>query len=386
MNTKILNDKYWIAVVDFLNKNHKNCKNIFAEAEFELFGIPIVGDYNEYQQVTEGSILIIHKARDLNLVFVQNLITDWIPIFANEVFIIFSGNSKLKREDTFVHYKSFLKKYIGIGSNFAKVVSTSDERLSIYIGNFRAITKTIYGHKIIVDTRDLSLAPHILIDGYWERWITNVFLDLIKPGMNIIDIGANIGFYSLLAADRLGGSGNLTCFEANPEMADLVFQNLQINGFGDRSNVINKAVFFEDGPLTFNLYEKFLGSSSIWADLAHVENYRDKIKKITVEGITLDSHFPSGSVIDFIKIDAEGAEPFILKGAKRLLKENPDLIIMMEFSPAIIAVAYGSVELFYDEIASFNFTIWKIEHDSSLRKLERKDVLSVSHCDVVLKP
>jgi SAM-dependent methyltransferase len=151
-------------------------------------------------------------------------------------------------------------------------INNSGNRPLVYIGNNRALTKTIYGHKIIVDTRDLSLSPHILIDGYWESWITNVFLKLVKPGMNVVDIGCNVGFYSLLAAEKIGSSGNLICFEANPEMADLVFQNIQINGFGGRSKIINKAVYSENIPLTFNINKKFLGGSSLWADEAHVKN------------------------------------------------------------------------------------------------------------------
>jgi FkbM family methyltransferase len=238
---------------------------------------------------------------------------------------------------------------------------------------------------MIVDTRDLSLAPHILLDGYWEQWITNVFLSLIKPGMNVLDIGANVGFYSLLAAEKIGAQGSLTCFEANPDMSDIVFQNLQINGFGSPSHVDDKAVYSENIRLTFNIYEKFLGSSSLWADLEHVVANRDSIKKLTVEGVTLDSFFPAGTRIDFIKIDAEGAEPFILKGAKRVLQDNPDVIIIMEFSPPIIANAYESVEIFYNELRLIGFRIFRIEHDSSISEMSLADAISTHHCDVVMQ-
>lgn len=258
-------------------------------------------------------------------------------------------------------------------------------RPTIYLGNNRAITKTIYGHKIIVNTRDISIAPHILIDGYWEKWITDVFLSLIKPGMNVLDIGANVGFYSLLAAEKIGSQGSLICFEANPEMSDIVFQNLQINGFGSRSKVVDKAVYSENSSLTFNIFEKFLSSSSLWTDLGDIDSRRDSIKELTVEGVTLDHFFSAGTRIDFIKIDAEGAEPFILKGAKRVLEDNPNVIILMEFAPLFITKAYGSVEILYGELKSMGFRIFRIEHDSTLFEMSLTDAISTHHCDVVMQ-
>lgn len=100
------------------------------------------------------------------------------------------------------------------------------DRKAIYLGNNRAVTTTVYGHKILVDTRDVSLSPHILIDGFWEKWITDVFLRMVKPGMRVVGIGSNIGFYSLLTADRVGENGFVTCFDANAELADLTFHSL----------------------------------------------------------------------------------------------------------------------------------------------------------------
>ncbi len=111
------------------------------------------------------------------------------------------------------------------------------------MGDSRALTRTIYGHKMYVKTTDLSLAPHILLDGFWENWITKVFIREVQPGMVVCDIGANIGYYSLLAAASVGERGHLHCFEANPDVCEILFQNLDINGFLSRTTVVNKAVF-----------------------------------------------------------------------------------------------------------------------------------------------
>ena len=92
----------------------------------------------------------------------------------------------------------------------------------MYLGNDTAITRTAYGHKLFVDTRDISLTLHLLLDGDWEHWIATVVRRTVKPGMVAVDIGSNCGFYSLLIADGVGSAGRLYAFEANPRMHDLI--------------------------------------------------------------------------------------------------------------------------------------------------------------------
>ncbi|MEE9387156.1 MAG: FkbM family methyltransferase [Paracoccaceae bacterium] len=256
---------------------------------------------------------------------------------------------------------------------------------AVYTGNNRALTKTIFGHKMIVDTRDLSLAPHIMADGYWEHWITKVFADQITPGMNVVDIGANIGYYSLLAADKIGPKGHLTCFEANPDLADIVFHNLHLNGYANRSTVENKAVFSECKTLQLNIFQKYLGSSSLWADTDHASKYHDELVAVDVEGVTLDSYFPKGHRIDFMKIDAEGAEPHILKGAQRVITDNPQMKIIMEFAPSMLRATYGSIENFYADIKSFGFKIYEIKNDSTLKEMPLDLAQKIEWTDVLLK-
>ena len=203
--------------------------------------------------------------------------------------------------------------------------------------------------------------------------------------MRVLDIGANIGWYSLLAAELVGPKGRLTAFEANPSMAEIVFRNLMVNGFLDRAAVEQKAVYSESRQIEFQVYEHYMGSSSLFANKEAAATFKDTLKLLHVDAVSLDEFLPPGSQVDFIKIDAEGAEPFILKGATRLLSENRQVQIMMEFAPSIIKPSYGSIELFIDEIAALGFSIWRIAHDSTLVKSSLADLLSVVHCDVILK-
>jgi FkbM family methyltransferase len=255
--------------------------------------------------------------------------------------------------------------------------AAGNNRIAVYVGDNLALTRTIYDHKIYVDTRDLGLAPHILLDGYWEQWITNVFLSVVQPGMRVVEIGANMGWYSLLAAANIGPAGKLVSFEANPRMAEILRRNIGINGFVDRAQVVNKAVFSANQTLKFGVYDKYMGGSSLFAAGAqtasgdgHVGIFdpqvNDTFRVIEVGAVALDSYFAQGNKVDFIKIDAEGAEPHILAGADRLLAENKDVQIMTEFAPQLLQRGGSSAEEFYASIRALGFRVLRIERDSSL--------------------
>ena len=106
--------------------------------------------------------------------------------------------------------KRFIRYCIGILKSF--------ERSSTYVGQNLVLTKTIWGHKMYVSSHDLSLSPHLIIDGYWEEWITKQFRKICKPDMTVLDVGSNLGYYSLHAAELVGSSGRVHSFEANPNL------------------------------------------------------------------------------------------------------------------------------------------------------------------------
>lgn len=222
------------------------------------------------------------------------------------------------------------------------------------------------------------------MDGYWEDWITKVFMDNIKQGMTVLDIGANIGYYSLLAGKNVGFHGQLYSFEANPEVCELLHNNIEINGLLQNTTIVNKAVFSENGTITFNVFEKHQGSSSIFVDEKTASEFNDTLKKITVETITIDSLFKDKKV-DFIKIDAEGAEPYILKGAENTLRKNDSIVLMMEWSPTLLDKPDYKLKDFFDYITSLEFDFFIINHDSTLKLSSFEDLIKITHCDVILK-
>jgi hypothetical protein len=99
----------------------------------------------------------------------------------------------------------------------------------------------------ILDTRDMTLVPHIILDGMWEPNVTKVITGLLQPGQRVLEVGSNLGWYTLLIAHHIGPSGRLITFEANADLAKFTFDSICINGFTERVQLHSLAVSDKTG-------------------------------------------------------------------------------------------------------------------------------------------
>jgi FkbM family methyltransferase len=145
----------------------------------------------------------------------------------------------------------------------------------------------------------------------------------LRPGMNVIDVGANVGAYTLLAAKRVAPYGRVLAFEAAPQTHRFLVENIRRNGF---SNVRAELLALGDVPglLTFTERSDF-GKSSVCVN-------NEVCGTIQVHAIALDSYCTSVSPtpIDYLKIDVEGYELAVLRGARKTLARNPAMLVQME--------------------------------------------------------
>lgn len=260
-------------------------------------------------------------------------------------------------------------------------------RQSVYVGNNRVLTSTLYGQKLFVDAMDLSLAPHVIINGFWEWWITRAVRTLVKPGMIVVEIGANIGYYTTLFSSLVGQHGHVYAFEANPDVFDILHNNMNINGFLPFSTLENKAVHARIGQIDFHVFEKHQGSSSIlpFTD-EFLKFYNDTFKTITVPTVSLDDYWQHRKEpIDLIKIDAEGSEPFIFDGMKHILASRQSLTIVCEFCKAFFDGGPYSAESFIDNVLSYGFTLNKITHTGEVVPCCRSEILNTKYEELVFK-
>src|SRR5258707_9948666 len=100
---------------------------------------------------------------------------------------------------------------------------------SIYLGDHLALAQVLDRFKMYVDTRDIGIAPHLLFGGHWEIWITKLFCDLLRPGMTVVDVGANFGYYTLLAAAGVHLDNHIHSIEADPHNFEILNKNVEVN-------------------------------------------------------------------------------------------------------------------------------------------------------------
>ena len=113
---------------------------------------------------------------------------------------------------------------------------------SQYLGDYEILCRCLGRYSMFLDTRDVGFASHILMDGFWEYWVTRFMVEIIQPDFRVLDIGANFGYYSLLLSDLVGSNGFCLAVEPNPQVARKLKKNLAINGFASRSKVLALAL------------------------------------------------------------------------------------------------------------------------------------------------
>jgi len=165
--------------------------------------------------------------------------------------------------------------------------------------------------------------------GIGEPEVQQALVEHLRPGMTFYDLGANIGFFSLMAARLVGPSGHVVSFEADPEIAARLRENLSRNQF-TQVHVEQKAVWSAPAKVSFARVDP---NTSPDRGLGHVSVDGASTGTITVEAISLDSYIESHSAPDFVKCDVEGAEVAVFQGAARLLAEMRPILLVEMHTP-----------------------------------------------------
>lgn len=158
--------------------------------------------------------------------------------------------------------------------------------------------------------------------GGYERHEFALVRKLLKPGQVFVDVGAHIGYYTTLAAELVGPTGRVYAFEPNPLNAKLLRKNTA--KFGDVVRIVRAAA------------SDHVGSGRLYLNHGNSGDHRlyecPGRKSIEVDVVTLDSVL-DGVNVDFIKIDAQGVEPEILRGAEQTLMRSENMSGIVEYLP-----------------------------------------------------
>lgn len=223
------------------------------------------------------------------------------------------------RKILFLLYKTMFKFFSGHGIGKFYPVRVVNEFIFSHLKTTFAETE---GHKLFLDSKD-SLG--LSIYGIYEPFETELVKKEIKNGDVVLDIGANIGYYTLVFAKIVGERGKVFAFEPDPTNFSLLKKNIEINGY---KNVIlvQKAVSNKTGKIKLYICEDNKGDHRIY-------NSHDGRQSIEVEVIRLDDYFKNYSgQINFIKMDTQGAEGGAIQGMFDILRKN-NVKITTEFWP-----------------------------------------------------
>jgi FkbM family methyltransferase len=196
----------------------------------------------------------------------------------------------------------------------------------------------------------------------------------VKQGMTVLDIGANIGFLTLLYARLVGPKGQVVAFEPGIYAARLLKENLAINRFSWVSVIEQAAgeipgrIRFFEGPEGFDVYSS---SASIVIPAAqNVPFIEREVEKVTVDEIV---HRERISRVDLVKIDVEGYELFVLRGLRHVIEQNPSITLVIEVSDQLCAAFGHSAFDVIREIENMDLQCWQLGSKGSLETIDRYD-------------
>ncbi|MBI4732009.1 MAG: FkbM family methyltransferase [Chloroflexi bacterium] len=177
--------------------------------------------------------------------------------------------------------------------------------------------------------------------GTYEPDIQSALHELIPAGAVIYDVGANIGYVSLLLAKAAGEGGKVFAFEALPSNVEQLRRNVELNGMERQVTVVAKAVTQAPGPVRFLVHASG-GMGKAAGSAGRDDPYQSDV---TVDGISLDEFtFGQGNPPpQVVKMDIEGGEVLALPGMRRLLAEARPLMLMELHGPESSRVAWETL-------------------------------------------
>jgi FkbM family methyltransferase len=254
-----------------------------------------------------------------------------------------------------------------------------DKTDHLYIGDHTVLCKVLARYKMYIDSTDMGIAPHLIMDGYWESWITKLMAQIIKPGYTCLDIGANFGYFSILMSELSSPSGKTFSFEPNPHIVSLLKATSFVNG--GKFEVIEAAVSEKQGEAVLTVNDRELGGGTIKPNELIPGRSQVNVQVISVDDFVQEKQLHR---VDLIKIDVEGIEPLVFKGMQKTMAANPDIHIIVEYSPSLYPDAAAFTQYLFAE-----FTVFQVKDFVELTELSEKDISALlavkDHRDLYLR-
>ncbi len=218
-------------------------------------------------------------------------------------------------------------------------------------------TRLPNGCRLLCDLTDY-VQRQIYFKGLLAPVETYLFLQLLKPGMAVIDAGAHIGQYTLLAATAVGPGGAVHSFEPVPATFARLSEHVRDNRPGNVT-LVQAALWSEDSTVNLGLSESAEadGNSGAWSIASASERHSD----VRARALALDNYVEQHRIarVDAIKFDIEGAEPFALKGARATLARHHPVLLMEVNRPRLVELG-SSPSALWAELHALGYRAFRI--------------------------
>lgn len=230
------------------------------------------------------------------------------------------------------------KRFDTINARLYRLETLAHGGKAVYVDAGRILTKISLGDwniAYLLEANDLLFAPHLIINGHHEIDLTNYFINNIAPHDHCLDVGANFGYYTIIMG-RWATNGKIIALEPDRKIFELLRDNIYINSLEKMTFPRHVAAADVEGTLRLHRRIMRSGNTSIArvSDEALAGMGEPPSEAFDVTCIPIDKLLPEfEGRVDYIKIDVEGAEPLVLRGARATIAQNPQVRIVMEWSP-----------------------------------------------------
>ena len=187
----------------------------------------------------------------------------------------------------------------------------------------KPVFKIINGSWMVLNPRQKGIDRDLIACGVREPYMTDIVGSLLKRGDIVVDIGANIGYYALLECSMVGRLGHVYAIEPVPDNCERLAANVRLNQYANIS-VHQVAIGYKNRTQSMSLSEMCNMSTLERSD------YRSYAKIIRVKVISLDDFMRGKPYPNLLRMDIEGYEYWLVKGASKLLSQDKPLRICME--------------------------------------------------------
>lgn len=250
------------------------------------------------------------------------------------------------------------------------------------------LTQTIYGTKYFIDPSDLIMAPQMIIYRQWESDLSKFMVSSVDKNTYFVDVGANFGYFTCLVASKigLGGNGAVLSIEPNPKIRALLYKNVQINWSMAPVEIHECAVSENNGYVQFSVPADRAANAGI-----SISNPSKFDTSFIVETKPIDA-LTNGRSVDIMKIDVEGFETAVLKGAAKTIENSPNIIIVLEWSIAQMKSSGFAPDDLIKVINNLGLNCYRLPSTRFLSKsewenlyLSRESLLNMPYENIIIK-